>query len=88
MKRIIGLFLIVALLSSCADSVSFEQAKEITKVGFWHGVWHGICFPFSLIGSLFMDDVSVYAIYNNGAWYDFGFYFGVASVVGGSCKNG
>lgn len=46
-------------------------------VGFWYGLWHGMTFPFSWIGSLFCDSISVYAIYNNGGWYDFGFALGV-----------
>jgi hypothetical protein len=32
-------------------------------------------FP-SFIGSLIWDDVAVYAVHNNGAWYDFGFVGG------------
>ena len=88
MKNIILLLVIIALCTGCADSVTFDQASEMSKVGFWHGLWHGICFPFSLVGSWFMDDVAIYAIYNNGGWYDFGFYIGTASLVGGASNNG
>ena len=87
MKKILMLILILFVCSSCADSVDFDSAKEISKVGFWHGLWHGFCFPFSLIGSWFMDDVAVYAIYNNGGWYDTGFYLGASSIVGVSCSR-
>jgi hypothetical protein len=34
--------------------------------------------------SLFTDSVSVYEVANNGNWYDFGFFFGVAISLGGS----
>lgn len=73
------------LLSGCADSVNFQDAIDMEKVGFWHGLWHGICMPFAFIGSLFDESIAIYAIYNNGTWYDFGYFLGLggfsASVV-------
>ena len=80
MNKIILLFLIVAL-TGCADSVSFEAATNMQKVGFLHGLWHGVIFPFSFITSIFMSEVSVYAIYNTGVWYDFGFFIGVGGLA-------
>lgn len=64
-----------------ADQVAFEQAASLDKVGFWYGLWHGVIAVVALICSLFSDDVAVYAIYNNGAWYNFGFLLGMTSVV-------
>ena len=87
MKKYILMIAMAVLLSSCADTVTFEQAMTHNQVGFWHGLWHGICVPFSFIGSWFMDDVSIYAIYNNGGWYDFGFFLGVSSIFGGSSSQ-
>lgn len=67
----------VLLAAGCADTVTFSQASNIEPVGGWYGFWHGITFPFAFIGSLFDSSISVYAIYNNGGWYDFGFFIGV-----------
>ena len=69
------------LLPGCADSVSFTAASTISPVGFWHGLWHGLILPFAWIVSLFNSDVAVYAIYNNGGWYDFGFVIGVGGLT-------
>ena len=71
-----GLF----LLSGCADYVTFSQAGFIPPVGFWHGIWHGMILPISWIFSLFIENVSIYAIYNNGGWYDFGFILGCGAL--------
>lgn len=73
------------ILTGCADSVSLTEAISMDKVGFWHGFWHGICLPFSFIGSLF-SDISIYATYNNGGWYDFGFFLGVGGISTGALK--
>ena len=35
----------------------------------------------SFIGSLIWDDVAVYAVHNNGAWYDFGFVGGFFIMI-------
>lgn len=71
------MLLLAATLTGCADTMTFQQAAAAEPVGFWHGLWHGIIFPFAWIGSLFADSIAVYAIYNNGGWYDFGFFLGV-----------
>lgn len=76
-------FIFGALLfvTGCADTVSFSQAMQIQPVGFWYGLWHGIIFPFAWIVSLFSDSTAIYAIYNNGGWYDFGFFLGVGGFT-------
>ena len=79
-SQIVILLGLVIALSGCADSVSFEEAGQIEPVGFLYGLWHGVLFPFSVIAALFDDSISVYAIYNNGGWYDFGFYLGISSL--------
>lgn len=68
------------LLTGCADQVSFGEASQVEPVGFWYGLWHGLIIVVSWIVSLFSDDVAVYAIYNNGGWYDFGFVLGVGGL--------
>jgi len=82
--KVLAGVLVVLLLSGCADSVSFEQAAEMTEVGFWHGFWHGLILPISWIASLFSDSVAIYAIYNSGGWYDFGFFLGIGTLCASS----
>jgi len=43
-------------------------------------LWHGIVIPLTWIGSLFSENIAIYAINNNGGWYDFGFVFGVGGI--------
>lgn len=70
----------ILLLSGCADSVAIDQVAQVEPVGFLHGLWHGIILPFSWIISLFDSDVAIYAVYNNGGWYDFGFVLGIFGI--------
>ncbi len=79
-------FILICLLflSGCADSVSFNQAQFIDPIGFWYGLWHGMIFPFAWLISLFSDSVAIYAIYNNGGWYDFGFILGCGVLTSSS----
>ena len=77
----------VLLLTGCADTVTFEQAAVTDPVGFWYGLWHGIIFVFAWFFSLFADSISVYAIYNNGGWYDFGFFLGLGSIISISSRS-
>lgn len=72
---------ILVLLSGCANTVGFEEATNIDPVGFWHGLWHGVVAPIAFIGHLFNPDIAVYAIYNTGGWYDFGFLLGVVEFI-------
>lgn len=51
--------------------------------GFFSGIWHGWIAPFSLIGSILNEDLSIYEIYNNGFLYDLGFYMAIISGFGG-----
>ena len=74
---------LICTLTGCADYVTFAQAANITPVGFWYGLWHGFLLPFSWFCSLFSDHVAIYAIYNNGGWYNFGFVFGCAGWFSG-----
>jgi hypothetical protein len=62
-----------------------EQCISPNIYGFWGGLWHGITSPIAFIGSLFSDNIAIYAVSNNGGWYDFGFVFGIGSL-GSSVK--
>ena len=54
--------------------------------GFWRGLWHGFCAPFSFIGIMFGMDIGIYEVYNNGNWYNFGFLWEVGDLTQTSCK--
>ncbi len=82
------LFLIVSLVifSGCADAQNVESCVIEEPYGFFSGIWHGLIMPISFFISLFDQDVAIYAVNNNGGWYDFGFWLGVSGWFGGSYK--
>lgn len=45
--------------------------------GFLLGLWHGFIFPVAWVASIFVPDIAVYAVPNNGGWYDFGYFLGI-----------
>ena len=55
-------------------SISFPEKR---------GGSSGYFILFSFVGSLFSDTIDVYAVPNNGGWYNFGFALG-AGAFGGS----
>ena len=73
----------VFVLTVMALTVAACVAKQSTSVvnpaapGFLEGVWHGFIFPIAWIISLFTDQISVYAVPNNGGWYNFGYFIGI-----------
>jgi hypothetical protein len=75
-KRALLLTLPLALLTGCAATQA-GSAVTVGAPGFWLGVWHGFVFPVAFIVSLFTDQVSVYAVPNNGTWYNFGYFVGI-----------
>ncbi len=64
-----------ATLAGCAAQRA--DAVQAGSAGFLSGLWHGFIFPVAWVLSLFMRDVAVYAVPNNGGWYDFGFFLGI-----------
>lgn len=83
-----GIFVLFALLifSSCAEVQNVEACKTGHTYGFFGGLWHGIIAPVSFVVSLFIDDVAVWAVNNNGGWYTFGFLIGVGGLGFGGSK--
>jgi len=55
--------------------------------GFLLGLWHGLIFPLAWIVSLFAPNIAIYAVPNNGGWYDFGFFLGIV-LFGVGAKRG
>lgn len=77
----------IVLLAGCADSNTLTGHVRdglTAPAGFWRGLWHGICAPFSLVGIMFGMDIGIYEPFNNGNWYNFGFLIGVGSCWGSS----
>ena len=62
-------------LAACAHQVASAVAPGAP--GFLLGLWHGFIFPVAWVLSLFMPDVAIYAVPNNGGWYDFGYFLGI-----------
>ena len=75
---------VLLLLAACARQVPEAVEHAAGTPHFLHGLWHGFIFPFAWIGSLFDPDIAVYAVPNNGGWYDFGFFLGITVLGGGS----
>jgi hypothetical protein len=80
------LVLALILFSGCADVTPIQDCVVNKPSGFISGLWHGVIAPISFIGSLLMDDIAMYAVNNNGGWYDFGFVLGAGILFGGSGK--
>ena len=80
------LVLLLTLATGCAPGPNHLQGTANTKdiiAGFWLGVWQGLIAPFVLVASLFKSDLNIYEVRNNGAWYNFGYLFGLACFFGG-----
>ena len=73
-------------LSACAATQD-SGAVASSAPGFWLGLWHGFIFPIAWIVSLFFDKVAVYAVPNNGGWYDFGYFLGIVVFGVGARKS-
>jgi hypothetical protein len=81
------LLLLLNILAGCAPGPN--QSKGIVGehnvvAGFWLGLWQGFIAPFVFVASLFKNNLTIYEVHNNGAWYNFGYLFGLACFFGGS----
>ena len=90
MKNKFKILMLVAvamiLFTSCAHVQPDVTCLTGKVYGFWNGLWHGMIAGFTFIGSLFNHDIAVYAVNNNGGWYNFGFLLGVGAWSGGGTK--
>lgn len=75
----------LTLLAACATQTG--EVVQPEAPGFLLGLWHGFIFPVAWVVSLFMPEASVYAVPNNGGWYDFGFFIGVVFLGVGARKS-
>ena len=82
----IAVHLPACLKTACAASQA-AGAVAPGAPGFWLGLWHGFIFPLAWLVSLFAPNIAVYAVPNNGGWYDFGFFLGIV-VFGVGARGG
>ena len=73
-------------LSACAATQD-SSAVAPQAPGFLLGLWHGFIFPVAWLLSLFIPEVAIYAVPNNGGWYDFGYFLGIV-VFGVGARKG
>ena len=85
MKRLALLAATLALTACAATQAS--DAVAPAAPGFLLGLWHGFIFPVAWVISLFTDKVAIYAVPNDGGWYDFGYFLGIV-VFGVGAKRG
>ena len=83
--RLVAVVAAALALAACAQQSAATVAPQAP--GFWWGLLHGFIFPFAFIGSLFSDQIAVYAVPNSGTWYDFGFFVGVIILGGGGARG-
>lgn len=91
MKSSLTLFVLVLLfvtiLAGCAAGQNGSKGTpndHNVVAGFWRGLWHGFIAPIVFVPSLFTSTLTIYEVHNNGAWYNFGYLFGLACFFGGS----
>jgi len=79
--------IVAALALSACAAHRVSSAVSPAAPGFLLGVWHGFIFPVAWVLSLFMPDVAVYAVPNNGGWYDFGYFVGIVFLGVGARRS-
>jgi hypothetical protein len=83
--------LLVNILAGCAPGPNQFKGTASDHggvAGFWLGLWQGFIAPFVFVASLFNRGLSIYEVHNNGAWYNFGYLFGLACFFGGGNRAG
>jgi hypothetical protein len=73
-------------LTACAATQTSDAVTPAAP-GFLLGLWHGFIFPVAWVVSLFASSVAVYAVPNDGGWYDFGYFLGIVVFGVGARKS-
>ncbi|MBM4436209.1 MAG: hypothetical protein FJ029_03020 [Actinobacteria bacterium] len=74
------LFLTLTFAVVACGFVGSEPISAWDPPGFFHGVWHGLLAPWTLIVRFFLP-IKMYAVPNSGWFYDCGFLIGVFSSI-------
>jgi len=85
-RRTLALACLALALAACAATQQSDAVAPAAP-GFLLGLWHGFIFPVAWLVSLFADKVAVYAVPNNGGWYDFGYFLGIVVFGVGARKS-
>jgi hypothetical protein len=85
-RRIFAAAALALALAACAAAQASDAVAPAAP-GFLLGLWHGFIFPVAWLVSLFMPKVAIYAVPNNGGWYDFGYFLGVVVLGVGARKS-
>lgn len=78
--------LLLIVLAACApgpNTLKGTPTGNNSVAGFWLGLWQGFMAPFVFVISLFFHGLNIYEVHNNGAWYNFGYLFGLMCFFGG-----
>ena len=78
---------LIFVTTGCELPTSEDMWGVGNEKGFLPGLWAGFIAPVKFIISFFMDDLHIYAVNNNGHWYDFGFLLGIGGFSGGIFKS-
>ena len=82
-----GLVLLLPIMLGACAATQQADAVAPQAPGFLLGLWHGFIFPVAWVVSLFLPKVAVYAVPNNGGWYDFGYFLGIVVFGVGARKS-
>jgi len=77
---VVLVLVVVVLFTGCADVAVVDACLTPDPYGFWGGLWYGMIAPISFFGSLFSDNIAMYAVNNSGGWYNFGFWLGMGGL--------
>lgn len=83
---VVVVLLLMNVMAGCAPGANQFKGTigaDGRVAGFWLGLWHGFIAPFVFVASLFRTGLNIYEVHNNGAWYNFGYLFGLAWFFGG-----
>ena len=86
LSAIILVLVLLVILVACAPGPNTLKGTPTNKnavAGFWLGLWQGFISPFVFVLSLFVPNLNIYEVHNNGAWYNFGYLFGLMCFFGG-----
>lgn len=86
-KILFSVLLIALVFAACTPGANDQLGNADSYgavAGFWRGLWHGLIIVFTFVVSLFTDQVSIYEVHNNGAWYNAGYLLGAMIALGGS----